>query len=171
MRYCGKTGGGRCRPRSSCLQLEPLVIADTRVAQELRGHQAICSSASHTLRAPIPPPLVEEQGLQGALLGGAGDLEYVGALLRSKNPAFATLGGSQCTLERACAASQPPKSPPPGAAEPDRILSHIEPLVPTLKPIAHRLVSGLHLAETQATDTPIPGAGTQVSSAEKGFYE
>lgn len=42
-------------------------------------------------------------------------------------------------------------------------------LIPTLNPIADRLIPDLHPAEAQATDTPIPGAGTLVGSTEREF--
>lgn len=117
----------------------------------------------------------EEQGRIGALLGGAGVLEYSGAL-QSKNPRNSRKipGGVQSALERSarvllhlpalevsmarCRGTAPNHTP-------------YRTLVPTLNPIADRLVPGLHPAEAQATDTPFPGAGTLVGSAKRGFYE
>lgn len=59
-RYCGEPVGGaadRAAPASrSSLQASQTPGPPER---ELWGHKAMCSSASHTLRAPIPPPLGE----------------------------------------------------------------------------------------------------------------
>lgn len=98
-----------------------------------------------------------------------------GFALADENPALATPGGSQCVLERVCAASQPNPTPPPqvSTARCCRAAPHLTPLrilVPILNPIADRGFQGCIQQKPRQTDTPIPGAGTQVGSGWKGVF-
>lgn len=130
----GEPAGGaadRAAPASM-----PSGIADTGTAREraleTRGDLLFCQP--HPASSRSTSTWGEEQGRVGALLGGAGVLEYSGALPQTENPALATPGGSQAEFKAhlnaprvLCFPSQPSKSPRPGAAEPHRMTPHTEP--------------------------------------------
>lgn len=175
-RYCGEPVGGAADRAAPASRLSLQASQTPGPAErELWGHKAVCSSASHTLRAPIPPPL-GERNRDVSELFWAGQ-ESWNTAVRSRRARTQRLR-LQEDPRREFKAHLNARAllPLPGLEVSTARCSGTAPnhtlyrtLIPTLNPIADRLIPDLHPAEAQATDTPIPGAGTW-SAPRKGNF-